>query len=350
MPCDMNSLEPFSKVDSPGQSICIIVVYFGGWPIYFDLFLNSCANNPDIEFLFFSDCGITKKMYILPNCRYYHLTLKDFNQLASERLKLNIKIDSPYKICDLRPSYGEIFNGYISGFDFWGNSDIDLVYGQIRKFFTNDVLQKYDALFVRKEYTTGSLFLMKNKPKMNALYKQSPDYIKVFEDSQNFYSFCECGKAWEELRKGKSIFDINIPIVSFTELVKIGEKTHSLKPLFKTIALEMIPRSREVIYDHGRVFCNSKEYILYHYISEKSSSLFTFPRWREIPPKYKINRYGAFKIEQKGGFGFILVKRGHQVVFRLKKKIQLALKLILTGRWNEILSHARIILSRMHIN
>ncbi len=344
----MKSLNLFSNVNSFNQSIGIIVVYFGQWPIYIDLFLNSCRNNPTVEFLFMSDCGFPPKMDILPNCRHNHLNLRDFNELASERLKLDIKIDNPYKICDLRPAYGEIFKEYLTGFDFWGSSDIDLIYGQIRHFFTNEVLKRYDALFVRKEYTTGSLFLIKNTPYMNGLYRQSPDYIKVFEDSFNFYSFCECGKAWQELQSGKSIFDVNTPIMSFTELIKIGEKTNSFRPFFKGLALEKIPYDKEVIYNNGKVFCNSKEYLLYHYIHEKSSPFFTFPKWRIIPSKYKINSFGVFRIKQRGGLRFVLVRRRNQVLLNLKKKTYKALRMILSGKWDEILLHAKIILSRMY--
>lgn len=35
--------------------ICLIIPYFGEFKNYFQLFLNSCANNPTINWLIFTD-------------------------------------------------------------------------------------------------------------------------------------------------------------------------------------------------------------------------------------------------------------------------------------------------------
>ena len=47
-----------------------------------------------------------------------------------------ISLERPYKLCDYKPSYGEVFKDELAGYDFWGNCDIDLVWGNIKKNFT----------------------------------------------------------------------------------------------------------------------------------------------------------------------------------------------------------------------
>lgn len=41
-----------------------------------------------------------------------------------------------------------MFQEYIKDYDFWGHCDADLIFGDIRKFVTDDILNKYDRLGV----------------------------------------------------------------------------------------------------------------------------------------------------------------------------------------------------------
>lgn len=329
------------------HTICILIVYFGEWPKYFYLFLDSCKKNPSVDFLFIGDCGVPDDLVVPSNCRFIHLTLNDFNTLASERLKLNINITTPYKLCDLKPSYGEIFETYLTGYDLWGFSDVDLIHGDMRAFLTEDILSKHDAIFVREEYTTGSLFLLRNTALINALYRQSPDYVRVFEDSMNNYAFDECAGAWQALLNGKSIFDVYTPVVSFTEVVKKTEIQNAMRPLFKRLAIEKIPAGSSIFYDNGKVLCDGKEFILYHYVSEKGSLFFTFPSWETVPSKYRITHCGVFGAGEKGGILFVLMHRYDQILHRLKGKVARALSLTLMGRWNELAWHARLVSTKL---
>lgn len=79
-----------------------------------------------------------------------------------------IKINNAYKFCDLRPFFGIAYQEYISEYDFWGYCDIDLVFGDIRKFLTDKVLDKYERF-----YEWGHLSVFKNIDRMNHLYDLS---------------------------------------------------------------------------------------------------------------------------------------------------------------------------------
>lgn len=110
--------------------ICLLIPYFGRWPFWMPFFLRTCKRNADIDWLFFSDCGVPDD---LPNnVRIIPISFADYCQLVSERLGISFKPDNPYKLCDIKPALGHIHADHLDGFDFWGFSDIDLIYGDLR--------------------------------------------------------------------------------------------------------------------------------------------------------------------------------------------------------------------------
>lgn len=91
-------------------------------------------------------------------------------------------IPQSYKLCDFRVAYGEIFSTLLIGYDFWGHCDNDLIFGDIREFITDDILEKNDRILSR-----GHFSLYRNTPGVNAVYKKtSPDYRTVFTSPKNF--------------------------------------------------------------------------------------------------------------------------------------------------------------------
>ncbi len=64
--------------------LCMLFPYFGIKPAWFDFFILSCNMNPDIDWLFFTDCLNSK--YKRENVEFYKMTLNEFNKLATEKL------------------------------------------------------------------------------------------------------------------------------------------------------------------------------------------------------------------------------------------------------------------------
>jgi hypothetical protein len=98
------------------------------------------------------------------------------NKVVGAKVPLN-----PRKFCDLKPAYGEIFENEVNGHDFWGICDMDIVWGDIRKFVTPQILSTYSIISSRKENISGHFTLFRNNPAINRLYKQLPDYKNLFE-------------------------------------------------------------------------------------------------------------------------------------------------------------------------
>jgi hypothetical protein len=240
--------------------------------------------------------------------RIVNSTLEQFNLWASERLGLPISIHEPYKLCDLKPAYGVIFADYLSGYDFWGNADIDVIYGNIRSFLTEELLSKYDVISSRKEYLAGHLTLYRNCPEINRLYERSADYPKVFLDEEHF-SFCECSRMWRHLHDGGSIFDEYVhisklrlkkrkpPVESMTHIVKRMEQEGNLRAHFETIIKdrpELQDRNWKLVWENGFLSnaLTGEKTLYFHMIGLKGRSDFKIPNWEEIPERFFITRCG----------------------------------------------------------
>jgi hypothetical protein len=271
-------------------SICLIMPYFGKWPDYFPFYLDSCRRNPDIDFLFFTDCGVPANLPA--NVTMIANSLDDVRSLASHKLSINACIDRPFKLCEFKAAYGDIFSDYLEGYDFWGFGDIDVVYGRIRDFATTQVLDTFDVFSARKEYVSGAFSLFRNCERVNKLYQQSPDWERVLSVPE-FFSFSECNKRWNQLITGESIFDLDTDIRSFTEMVFDAERRGEIKTWFETVALEDIHSVVEVT-EKG-VFEFWTRYLLLHFVIVKRRTYFQVPDWDEIPSLYYITKYGFAK-------------------------------------------------------
>lgn len=220
------------------KSIIVIVCYFGMLPDYFDLWLKSCGKNKDVDFILFTDQNINKSM---ENIRIENKRLSDMKTLFEKKLGMNIILDEPYKLCDFRPAYGEIFKEYLIGYDFWGHCDIDQIFGDIRFFLKDEVLEKYDRIFY-----LGHLSLYKNKEYINSAYKLKGsifNYKEVFGDIHNY--------AFDEITGSKKIFDSNNIEIYFNDVAA------DINPIYSRFLLCNTFKNKkyQVFYwENGKVF------------------------------------------------------------------------------------------------
>jgi len=160
------------------KSILLIIPYFGKWPVWFDAYLVSIAKNPTINWLCPTDCEMPNEYP--SNIKFLPIPLKELNSKVNTNVKAKVPL-TPRKFCDLKPAYGDIFEKELEGFDFWGFCDMDIIWGDIRKFITNDILSQYDIISSRKNAISGHFNIFKNTPKFNKLYKNIEGYRLMFE-------------------------------------------------------------------------------------------------------------------------------------------------------------------------
>ena len=144
-------------------SVCIIIAYFGQLPSNVKIWLKSCAWNPKVDFLVCSD---VKKSDLPGNVRWINMTFSQFREMAEQKLQMKIQLETPYECCDFKAVYGIIFEDYLSGYDYWGYCDMDMVFGDLYHFFEKYELTKYDRF-----HHLGHLSLMRNTEENNNRYR-----------------------------------------------------------------------------------------------------------------------------------------------------------------------------------
>ena len=145
------------------KSIIVIFPHFGMLPPQYKMWRASALYNSSIDFLFFTDCDVEPAKNIV----VHKMSFSDFRQIVQDKFDFPIVLDRPYKICDYRPAFAYILSEYVKGYDFWGWGDLDVVYGDIRHFITEDTLSHYKmlsgyghfTLYSNDEYT--NTFFMK---------------------------------------------------------------------------------------------------------------------------------------------------------------------------------------------
>ena len=172
------------------KSIVIIIDYFGSLPTYFPFFLESCKWNPTINWLIHTDCVYSAE--IPSNVLIKHMSWDDYRQKVSTKLGITFLPRTAYKLCDLKPAYGYLWKEEIHEYDFWGFGDIDLVYGDIRNFYTNAILDGYDILSVSGWGISGPLCILKNAPWTINAFAQIPGW-------RDFFSIIECVRFDEDI-------------------------------------------------------------------------------------------------------------------------------------------------------
>jgi hypothetical protein len=164
--------------------VCFIVPYFGEEPYWFNYFLHSAANNKNYAWLIFTNftLGISSS-----NIKHIKLTLHEFNNYVSNRLGLETNIENPYKICDFKPAFGDIFKEYIQHFDYWAYCDTDIILGDLDLFLIDILTLNLDIISPDENFFPGHFCIFRNTDYVNTLYKNSLNYKLIFESPENYY-------------------------------------------------------------------------------------------------------------------------------------------------------------------
>jgi len=155
------------------SKILLIVLYFGKLPTYFPLWLKSVKMNSTIDFLLVTDDN-TKYNYP-ENVKVVYKNFSEIKNKIQSIFEFKTKLNTPYKLCDYKPFYNLIFEEEVKDYDFWGFCDIDLIFGNIRKFITDKILNNYDKI-----YTRGHMTILRNSSKINNILKSENNNYECY--------------------------------------------------------------------------------------------------------------------------------------------------------------------------
>ncbi len=264
----------------------LIVAYYGKIPPYLPLFLDSCKQNADIDFIFFTDWN-SDKLISSENIKFIKSSLDEFNKLSNSKIQIG-DVVTPYKLCDLKPAWTHIFEDYLREYKFVGYCDIDLIFGRIAEFFSEDVKRRCDMFSITTSYLSGALTIFKNTPQMRTLYQKASGWRYIFSDARH-WAFDE----YLRIDNTKSDDAKANKLESFSDLV-FSSRSNVVLENSRYIGLESRPDL--VTYDNGRwLDKEDREYVFFHFVGAKQNPMWTTPNWESLPEKFFVNKYGFFK-------------------------------------------------------
>lgn len=171
------------------KSICYIVPYFEKLPPNFQLWLVGCEANPSVNWIVYTDGHSDFKWPKNVKCSY--CSFEEVKARIQSFYYFWVDLSRPWRLALMKSAYGEIFQTDIKEFDFGGYCDVDMMWGNIRKFYSEDILDSYDRIGFQ-----GHSTLMRNTEENNLLYRTIIDgetsYKDVFSGLSD-YSFDENG-------------------------------------------------------------------------------------------------------------------------------------------------------------
>ena len=171
----------------------------GKFPPSFKLWLLSAKTQP-FDFVFITDQDQQKDCQ---GYKWHKITLEQLKFHISDLVGFPVRLSYPYKLCDYRPAYGEIFSDIIRDYQYWGYCDLDMIFGN-----TQFILDEVEQSYPDKIFQTGHLSFTKNTPDNNSLYKKSSfiDYKYIFSNNKTcqFDEWHGIGKIMKEY--GKKVF------------------------------------------------------------------------------------------------------------------------------------------------
>ncbi|MFY9629168.1 MAG: DUF6625 family protein [Methylocystis sp.] len=167
--------------------ILIFVQWFGPWPPWMRCFLESCRWNPTVNWLLIGDAPQPED---LPrNVRLKQVTFDDYRALFSKKLGVGARWTDVYKLCDLKPALAAVHDLEVDGYDYWGYCDIDVIFGDIRQFYTPQILV-HDLVTTHADILSGHFTLFRNSPRMVNAFRGIPFWRRLF-DTPRHKSFDE---------------------------------------------------------------------------------------------------------------------------------------------------------------
>lgn len=83
-------------------------------------------------------------------------------------------------VSDYYPAYGQIFQDYIRGFQFWAHTNWDMVYGRLDHYIPDETLENCDIWTDDVGAINGILTIYRNRWSINNLFRYVPNWKESF--------------------------------------------------------------------------------------------------------------------------------------------------------------------------
>lgn len=166
--------QPTPEPAGTSGKIALLTVWFGEWRGWINIHLESCARNPEVVWFFLHDQP-TLPAHQPANVHFVRTSCREIEARYQKVLGRPVHIPTPYKLCDLKPLLGCLFPELIRDFTWWGYCDTDLIWGDIRRFITDDDLARYDVISAHVCAILGQFSIFRGGDLARRLVEQIPD-------------------------------------------------------------------------------------------------------------------------------------------------------------------------------
>ena len=164
-------------------TIRVVIPYFGTWPEWSPLFFETVRRNQGVDFLVITDCD--PEAGATPNVAVRSMSFADYVRSVGETLGVAFDPVAPYKLCDLKALLGDLHRADLEGYDFYGFCDVDVLFGDIRAFITDDLLASYDVISTHADRISGHLALFRNSERNRRMYRRVYDWRRCLLEPEN---------------------------------------------------------------------------------------------------------------------------------------------------------------------
>lgn len=177
----------------------LVIAYVGRLPEWFPVFARSLEANP---WLTVYVVGASPGQIAPPTPRNIvpvPMTLDEIRDRASRCFGFTPALPRPYKLCDLKPAYGDLFADLLADHDWFGWGDLDVVYGRLGDLLERELLDDDASMLLSQ----GSCCFCRNTAEMRTLYQaESPGILgwreaftdpvnRIFDEPGGFHPLCD---------------------------------------------------------------------------------------------------------------------------------------------------------------
>jgi hypothetical protein len=242
-------MKPMPEVLQQKNRIALVQIWFGNLPDYFEYHYETCLNQR-IDFFFFTDQDVDPK-YNSENFKFIKISMQEIEDRLLRSTSKDLKITSSYKLCEIKPTYADLFNDYLSNYEFVGWYDIDTLFGDILHWM-EPYMDDFDLISFGEdspEYNrpSGPLTIMRNTAQLRKFYRNDFRFFDCMEKPE----YAE----YDEHVMMKTIRSMGIP----TKIIfgASNMESGSYKIRF------------DAVWTGGKVYVEGEEKMVYHFWRKK---------------------------------------------------------------------------------
>jgi hypothetical protein len=302
----------------------MLIPYYGPLPDWLEYTLQSISQNPQFDFIIISDTDPPFKLPV--NVNHYRMSIDDFARRMEHQLDIKPDIRHPYKLTDFKPALALLFEDLLRDYQYWGYADLDLVLGKVSRFISDKTMIESDIISPSSNFYPGHFMIFRNSEAVRILFREADSWHRVFKDHR-CYCFDEfivpsgmdpghvavpdftSRRVRKHLRRTKLRKNpiLRIPVKMLYGIrSRVSSKLEDFNSvLISTVKNERMSAYREDMYmddvmlleqgiyraeiqwKDGRLFCNDREILYYHFQLAKSSGGFDIKR--EAGNSFKIS-------------------------------------------------------------